>query len=72
MKLTVVCKKCGRVISIVEKDDIQDADIQLYTSTSSCEDDGPFPAVTGVDDNGDPIVITPAVDNEIVAVKTQV
>jgi len=71
MKLTVVCRKCGKILSMIEKDQIDDADMDLYESTSSCSIDGPFPAVMGVDDNGDPIELTPAVDNDIVAVKTE-
>lgn len=72
MKLTVVCQKCARVISAVEKDSISQGDIDMYVSNSVCDMDGPFPAQMGQDDDGNPIVLVPAVENDqIVAVKTQ-
>ena len=72
MKLTTICKKCGKIISTVEKDQISDSDLAEYESNSVCATDGPFPAVMyDPGDGSDPVEVTPAVDNTIVAVRTE-
>ena len=72
MKLTIVCQACGRTLSMVEKDSISQDDVNMYVSGSSCATDGPFPAQMGLDENGDPIIVVPAVENnQIISVKTQ-
>lgn len=70
MKITVSCMTCGKIIAVAEKDDVSQADLDMYVVQSACDTDGPFPPVMGVDDNGDPIVLVPAVANTIVATKT--
>jgi hypothetical protein len=71
MKITVSCKKCGRILTVVEKDEVHQDDLDMYVAASSCQFDGPFPPVMGLDDNGDPIEVTPAVENTIVAAMTE-
>ena len=36
MKLTVTCQLCGKVLSVVEKDQVTEQDIQDYESMMSC------------------------------------
>jgi len=71
MKITVSCQKCGRILAIAEKDVVTQDDLDMYMASCSCQFDGPFPAVMGLDDQGDPIVVTPAVENTIIAVMTK-
>jgi hypothetical protein len=37
MKLTVTCQICGKVLSIVQKDVIDNDDISMYELSSSCD-----------------------------------
>lgn len=71
MKITVSCKTCGKILSIAEKDQVSDADLDMYMANSRCDQDGPFPPVMGADDEGNPIELSPAVENTIIATKTE-
>lgn len=71
MKITVSCKTCGKILSMAEKDQVSDADLDMYESSSRCDQDGPFPPVMGLDGNGDPIEVLPAIANTIIATKTE-
>jgi hypothetical protein len=66
MKLSITCQTCGRTISIIEKDSISQDDIDNYSTSSSCEVDGPFQQY---DDDGNPL---PMDYSNIVATKTLV
>lgn len=46
MKLSVSCQICGKVLCIIEKDNITDDDVNLYETTCSCD------TVQGVDADG--------------------
>lgn len=37
MKLTITCQVCGKVLCIIEKDQISDADIAMYQAGSYCD-----------------------------------
>lgn len=56
---------------MAEKDQVSDADLDMYESSSRCDQDGPFPPVMGLDGNGDPIEVLPAIANTIIATKTE-
>lgn len=64
MKLTVSCQICGRILSICEKDQITQDDMNSYSSNSSCQVDGPFQQF---DDEGN---LLPLDTSNIVATKT--
>lgn len=64
MKLTVSCQICGRVISLCEKDQISQSDMDSAIAISSCEVDGPFQQY---DDQGNSL---PLDTSNIVATKT--
>jgi hypothetical protein len=64
MKLTVSCQICGRTISVVEKCDISQDDMNSYVANSSCQVDGPFQQY---DEDGNPL---PLDTSNIVATKT--
>lgn len=53
MKLTVTCQTCGKILSLVQKDQISQQDISDYEANSFCN------TVQGqsVDDEGNPITI---------------
>jgi hypothetical protein len=40
MKLTVTCRVCGEIITIVEKECIHKEDINEYQANCSCDADG--------------------------------
>lgn len=43
MKLTVTCQLCGKILSVIQKDQITNEDIDMYKSSSFCDtlqDDG--------------------------------
>lgn len=71
MKITVSCKKCGRILAIAEKDVVSQEDLDMYTNSCACSVDGPFPPVMGLDDEGNHIELEPAVENTIIAVMTE-
>lgn len=54
MKITVICQKCGTVISVIEKDQVSDEDLNMYKNSSSCSTDDIYNTVPILDDNGDP------------------
>jgi len=77
MKITVVCQKCGKVLSIIEKDVVSDEDLNMYTNFSSCSTDDTYDVEPILDDDGNPILdddgnpITQIIRNSfVVAVKT--
>lgn len=70
MKITVSCQKCGKILAIAEKDVVEQADLDMYMNSCACDTDGPFPPVMGLDGDGNPIELEPAVENIIIAVKT--
>lgn len=37
MKLTVTCQSCGKLLSVVEKDQISQEDIEQYRTSSYCD-----------------------------------
>lgn len=37
MRLTISCQVCGKILSIIEKDQITDNDVSTYISTNSCD-----------------------------------
>lgn len=53
MKLTITCQTCGKVLSVVEKDQINDSDIAMYEASSNCD----TVAGTDVDGDGNPITV---------------
>ncbi len=71
MKITVSCQKCGRILAQAEKDVVTQDDLDMYMANCSCQYDGPFPPVMGLDDQGNPIELEPAVANTIIAVMTE-
>lgn len=71
MKINVICQTCGKLLASAEKDQVSQSDLDMYVAGSSCATDGPFPAVMGIDEEGSPIEIEPAVANTILAVKLE-
>lgn len=47
MKLTISCQECGKILSLVEKPEITQDDLDLYKYNCSCEIHGPFPPEEG-------------------------
>lgn len=56
MKLTVICQTCGKKLSVVEKDQISQEDINMYTNNSTCPEDDTYEDVPALDENGDPVL----------------
>jgi hypothetical protein len=53
MNLTVTCQTCGKILSVVQKDQISQDDITSYEQNSFCN----TVQGTGTDDDGNPITI---------------
>lgn len=66
MKLTVTCQTCGKILSVVEKDNFSNEDISMYQQSVSCD------TLQGVgeDDDGNPVNIYDGNSN-IQTTKTQ-
>lgn len=53
MKLTITCQICGKILTIIEKDQVSDEDVNLYSQSSSCD----TIQGAGVDGYGNPITL---------------
>jgi len=53
MKLTVTCQTCGKILSVIEKDQITLEDLDMYAQSSSCD----TVAGTTTDDDGNSVTV---------------
>jgi succinate dehydrogenase flavin-adding protein (antitoxin of CptAB toxin-antitoxin module) len=54
MKIHVVCQTCGKTLSVVEKEQVSQEDLDMYRQMSSCPDDDTFETI--VDEEGNETV----------------
>jgi hypothetical protein len=66
MNLTVTCQTCGKVLTVVQKDQVSQQDISDYQANSFCD----TVQGTGTDGDGNPITIYDGTSN-IQATMTQ-
>lgn len=69
MKLTVSCQKCGKILSVVEKDQISNDDIAMYQSNAFCDTVQGIVDVEDEEGNITPTTVYDAQDS-ILATKT--
>jgi hypothetical protein len=53
MKLTVSCQTCGKVLAVIDKDQVTSDDVNMYEQSSSCD----TIASESFDENGNPIIV---------------
>lgn len=65
MKLTITCQTCNKILTVVEKDNFSQSDIDMYEASLSCD----TVQKSSFDDDGNPVVVYDGSDN-IQATKT--